>query len=160
MAAQTPAPTGGLGQASNGEIEPATGSIARTADQARPPPTQEAVSPQPSSSATQTGPTPVDGPAEVVDTTTLRIGGKTIRLYGTEWARGGKAEDLKAYLSGRRIHCDRIAGNDVYRCHSGEQDLSRVVLFNGGARASFDAPAEFKDAEAQARAAKRGVWQN
>jgi hypothetical protein len=39
------------------------------------------------------------------------------------------------------------------------RDLSEVVLFNGGGRATPDATPELKAAEAKARAAGHGVWQ-
>ena len=43
------------------------------------------------------------GVPEVIDTSTLRIEGNLIRLFGVEWARGGQSEDLVRYL-GTRHH--------------------------------------------------------
>ena len=100
----------------------------------------------------------LEGKADVIDTVTLLMGERLIRLYGTEWARGGKAADFKTYLAGRYVRCAAVQTADVYRCQVGEQDLSRVVLFNGGARAAANAPPELKDAQEQAKAARRGVW--
>ncbi|HEY8383997.1 MAG TPA: hypothetical protein VIL09_17800 [Microvirga sp.] len=97
------------------------------------------------------------GVPEVLDTTTMEVGGRVIRLFGVEWARGGAAEDLTRYIAGREVQC-REASGDVYRCEINGQDLSRVVLFNGGGRATADATPELKAAEAHARAAKSGVW--
>jgi endonuclease YncB( thermonuclease family) len=141
------------------EAEPATGSVAEPPHPHEPAPKRAAPSAT-SARTAQSIPTPIEGPAEIIDTTTLRVSGRTIRLYGTEWARGGRSQDLTDYVSGRPVHCDPIERSEAYRCRVGNQDLSRVVLFNGGARATFDAPPELKDAEEQARAARRGVWQN
>jgi hypothetical protein len=101
---------------------------------------------------------PVEGVPEVIDTVTLRLGGSTLRLYGLEWVPGGKAEDLSAYLRGRPVQCLKKANPDVYRCSVEGIDLSRAVLFNGGARATDDAPADLLAAEAQARSNRVGVW--
>jgi hypothetical protein len=99
----------------------------------------------------------LEGIPEVIDTVTLRVGESLVRLYGVEWARGGKAEDLSHYLQGRRVQCAPM--NDAYRCTVGTIDLSRAVLFNGGARAKADAPPELHAAERRARAERLGVWQ-
>ena len=64
---------------------------------------------------------------------------------------------LTNYLADRPVRCEPADARG-YRCTVGGQDLSRVVLFNGGARAAFDAPPALKDAEARARDARRGVW--
>jgi hypothetical protein len=101
----------------------------------------------------------VVGTAQVIDTVTLRIVDKVLRLYGTEWARGGNPDELTAYIAGRAVRCEPIDARS-YSCSVGGQDLSRVVLFNGGARAAFDAPPALKDAESKAKDARRGVWSN
>jgi endonuclease YncB( thermonuclease family) len=99
------------------------------------------------------------GVPEVIDTATLSLNGEVVRLFGVEWAPGaGKPEDLTQYLNGREVACDPVGGNDVYRCQVGSQDLSRVVLFNGGGRPTDDATPELKAAAEKAREAKIGVW--
>jgi endonuclease YncB( thermonuclease family) len=103
-------------------------------------------------------PPSVEGVAEVVDTTTLRVGAVVVHLAGIEWARGGRADDLRRYLGDRRVRCERVEDSSEYRCRVGDQDLSRVVLYNGGARAEHGAAPELRDAEAAAREARRGVW--
>ena len=45
------------------------------------------------------------GAPEVIDTSTLRIEGDLIRLFGVEWARGGQSDDLVRYLRGRAVTC-------------------------------------------------------
>ena len=99
----------------------------------------------------------LEGVPEVIDTVTLRVGGSLVRLYGVEWARGGKAEELSQYLRGRLAQC--TPRKDAYRCFLGKIDLSRAVLFNGGARAKADAPPDLRAAERRARSERLGVWQ-
>ncbi|QRM29360.1 thermonuclease family protein [Microvirga sp. VF16] len=101
------------------------------------------------------------GVPDVIDTATLSLNGEVVRLFGVEWAPGaGKPEDLTQYLNGREVACEPAGSNDVYRCQVGGQDLSRVVLFNGGGRPTSDATPELKAAADKAREAKIGVWSN
>jgi endonuclease YncB( thermonuclease family) len=39
-----------------------------------------------------------------------------------------------------------------------DQDLSRVVLFNGGGRASGNATPDLRALEQQARSSRAGIW--
>ncbi|MBM6594712.1 hypothetical protein [Microvirga pudoricolor] len=104
-------------------------------------------------------PVPLKGAAEAIDTATLRMQGRIVRLFGVEWAEGGgKPEDLTTYLNGREVACEPAGATDVYRCQVSGQDLSRVVLFNGGGRTTSQATDELKAAEAKARESKLGVW--
>lgn len=103
-------------------------------------------------------PSALEGVPEVVDTATLRVEGKIVRLFGVEWARGGQAEDLTRYLRGRPVDCRLVAGPDIYRCEVEGQDLSRAVLFNGGGRATADASPELAAAENHAKSERIGVW--
>jgi hypothetical protein len=54
----------------------------------------------------------------------------------------------------------RLGNGNDHRCRIGDQALSRVVLYNGGARASADASPELKTAEQQARSERAGIWAN
>ena len=103
-------------------------------------------------------PRTLSGVPEVIDTATLRIDGKVIRLFGVEWARGGEAESLSRYLNGRPVDCEVVTPPDVYRCRVHQNDLSKVVLYNGGGRASSDAPPDLIAAEKHARSEQVGVW--
>jgi endonuclease YncB( thermonuclease family) len=98
------------------------------------------------------------GVPEVIDTATLRIEGKLVRLTGVEWARGAQSADLARYLGGRPVTCRPKGANDVYRCLVDGRDLSEVVLYNGGGRATSDAEPELLAAETYAKAEKIGVW--
>jgi endonuclease YncB( thermonuclease family) len=94
-----------------------------------------------------------------LDTATLFLDGKIIQLFGVEWVRGaGTPEDLTRYLRGREVVCQATTTPDSYRCAVDNQDLSKVVLFNGGGRANADVPPELKAAETAARQARRGLW--
>lgn len=98
------------------------------------------------------------GVPDVVDTATLKIDGRTIKLFGVEPAKGSRGADLSRYLKRRAVDCDPTATADVYRCTVDNYDLSEVVLYNGGARASADASPDLKAAEAHAREEGFGIW--
>jgi endonuclease YncB( thermonuclease family) len=98
------------------------------------------------------------GAPDVIDTSTLRIEGNLIRLFGVEWARGGQSDDLVRYLRGRAVTCRPTDAGDVYRCDVDGRDLSQVVLYNGGGRATDDAPPELLAAENHAKTERLGVW--
>jgi endonuclease YncB( thermonuclease family) len=102
---------------------------------------------------------PLRGVPEVLDTATLSVQGKVVRLFGVEWARGaGDPDDLAGYLRGREVVCRPEGATERYRCEVQGQDLSRVVLFNGGGRATPDATSDLKAAEEHARSQQIGVW--
>jgi endonuclease YncB( thermonuclease family) len=102
---------------------------------------------------------PARGVPEVLDTATLYLQGKIVRLYGIEWARGaGEPEELSRYLKGREVVCRPTDSPESYRCEVDGQDLSKVVLYNGGGKATSDAPPELVAAQARAQSARIGVW--
>lgn len=103
--------------------------------------------------------TTLTGVPEVMDLTTLWLQGTVVRLDGLEW-RSGAPDELRRYLAGRSVTCDPVAEEDAYRCQVEGRDLSRVVLYNGGARAAPDATPELKEAERRAQEARVGVWAN
>ncbi len=43
-------------------------------------------------------PNAVTGQAQVIDTATLKVGGKVVHLFGVDWVRGGQAEELARYI--------------------------------------------------------------
>jgi penicillin-binding protein 1A len=98
----------------------------------------------------------VRGVAVVQNTGMLEIQGRVVRLFGVEGARGRAMRDFSRYLGSREVACEPI-GNE-YRCRAGDQDLSRVVLFNGGGRASGSATPELRALEQQARSTRVGIW--
>lgn len=97
------------------------------------------------------------GVPRIVDTATLRFGRKDVRLVGVAAGGRGFANSMESYIGGRRVTC-RPYDARTHRCEVGGFDLSEVVIFNGGARASGDAPAYLRKAEARARKGRRGLW--
>jgi penicillin-binding protein 1A len=108
------------------------------------------------------GPAPIGasvrGVPLVLNTGTLEIQGRALRLFGVEGARGRAVREFRRYLGMREITCEPAGGANEYRCRAGEQDLSRVVLFNGGGRAAANAPPELRALEQQARSTRAGIW--
>lgn len=103
-------------------------------------------------------PNAVVGTAQVVDTATLKVGGKTVHLFGVEWVRGGQADELARYIGGRTVTCQPAPGSAGMNCLVDGRDISEVVLFNGGGRASPEASPELVAAEDHARSERLGVW--
>jgi hypothetical protein len=124
-----------------------TGSVS-----ARPPAAAQAPAPLPAGG--------LRGVPEVIDTATLSIGGKVAPLFGVQWTRGaGEPADLAGYLRGREVTCVPAEGSaKAFRCEVEGQDLSKVVLFNGGGKATSEATPDLLAAEAHARSAKAGLW--
>jgi endonuclease YncB( thermonuclease family) len=56
------------------------------------------------------------------------------------------------------VICEPGGAPERYRCNVDGQNLSQVILSNGGARATPDAPAELLAAEDEARSARLGIW--
>jgi endonuclease YncB( thermonuclease family) len=99
------------------------------------------------------------GVPEVVNTSTLSLQGRIVRLFGVETAGDvSSAGDLTQYLGGREVVCEVAGSKDIYRCQVDGKDLSIVVLFNGGGRATVDATFELRTAAERARSAGVGIW--
>jgi len=99
----------------------------------------------------------IRGVPVVQSTGMLEIEGRVVRLFGVEGARGRAARDFKRYLGSREVSCEPASSSD-YRCRVDDQDLSRVVLFNGGGRAAANATPELRALEQQARSTRVGIW--
>jgi penicillin-binding protein 1A len=95
----------------------------------------------------------------IVQTTAmLEIQGRVVPLFGVEGVRGRPAREFTRYLGSREVACEPSGSGNAYRCRVGNQDLSRVVLFNGGGRAAANATADLRALEQQARASRVGIW--
>ena len=99
----------------------------------------------------------LQGVPSVLDSGTLMVGGQIVPLLGVRGVAGEHANLLGQYIGNRAVAC-APEGRGQYWCTIGEFDLSVVVLFNGGGRATADAPAYLKEAEAHAQANRLGVW--
>jgi membrane peptidoglycan carboxypeptidase len=102
--------------------------------------------------------TAVRGVPVVQNTGILEIQGRVVRLFGVEGVRGRATRDLRRYLGSREVACEPTGSGNEYRCRVDDQDLSRVVLFNGGGRASGNATPELRALEQQARSTRVGIW--
>jgi membrane peptidoglycan carboxypeptidase len=101
------------------------------------------------------------GPADVLNTATLAIRGRTIPLEGIVGDDDRRAvRALARFLRRREVICEPGASQDRYRCNVDGQSLSEIILSNGGGRASPDAPAELLAAEDEARSARLGIWRH
>jgi serine/threonine-protein kinase len=88
------------------------------------------------------------------------IEGHVIRLSGLDLLAEAAAKPAAAWIKahGNFLDC-RLASDNAYRCLTRQNlDLAQAILLNGGARASVDAPVAYRDAEAEARKEKRGLW--
>ena len=97
------------------------------------------------------------GVPEIVDTGTLAIRGRTVRLLGVVGEGGALARQLARYLRRREIICSGDPASA--RCRLDGDDLASLIVTAGGARASDDAPSDLIEAEDQARAERAGLWQ-
>ncbi len=101
------------------------------------------------------------GVADVIDTATLAIRGRRFQLEGIIGDDNRRAlRALAQFLRRREIVCVGAPTAERYRCNVDGQNLSEIILSNGGARATPDAPAELLAAEDEARSARIGIWRN
>jgi 1A family penicillin-binding protein len=99
------------------------------------------------------------GTADVIDTATLAIRGKLFKLEGIVADDDRRAlRALARFLRRREVVCVGAPTAERYRCNVDGQNLSEVILSNGGARATPDAPAELLAAEDEARSQRIGIW--
>jgi hypothetical protein len=103
----------------------------------------------------------LNGRVDVLDTATLLFGEAAIRLNGIAGQKGLPATQMSSFIreQGGVVGCEALS-NGAYRCRTRSgYDVGAAALVNGAARATDDAPAEYRDMEAAARAQHRGMWQ-
>jgi membrane peptidoglycan carboxypeptidase len=99
------------------------------------------------------------GVADVIDTATLAIRGRLFKLEGVVADDDRRAlRALSRFLRRREVVCVNAPAADRARCNVDGQNLSEIILSNGGARATPDAPAELLAAEDEARSQRIGIW--
>ena len=109
---------------------------------------------------TEAAPQSLRGVPRVLDTGTLLLNGTTVHLSGIDGQSGQSVYDLVRYLNGREVACQPVERNGgQFRCKLGEYDLGEAVVLNGAGRAAANAPERLREAEAKARTAGRGIWQ-
>ncbi|MCB1548093.1 MAG: thermonuclease family protein [Hyphomicrobiaceae bacterium] len=119
------------------------------------------------------------GPARIVDGDTVIISGVRIRFFGIDApetkqtcldARGRRyacGQRSTAYLhrlvGGRPVRCVGTGGTSLgrplARCYVGKTDLQAAMARAGHAVAYLRHGTDYSGNEAQARAARRGLWQ-
>ena len=119
----------------------------------------------------------VTGPARVIDGDTLEIQGERIRLHGIDapesrqlcyldgkpWQCGKDATNaLTGKIARRLVTCEDL-GRDrderiIARCTVAGADLEEWMVVNGWAVAYRRFSLDYVDQEADARAARRGIW--
>jgi endonuclease YncB( thermonuclease family) len=106
-------------------------------------------------------PVSLDRPT-VVDTATFQAGSTIVALYGIEGVKGEMAQGLQGFLTshGNHMTCQAQLSADFVCLQSDGTDVAEVALVNGAARTRADAPAPYRDQEAAAQAARRGIWAN
>jgi endonuclease YncB( thermonuclease family) len=96
----------------------------------------------------------------VLDTADLKAGDTVVALYGVEGLQGDAAQGLQGFLAsaGNRVTCQaQPAGGSMCLLPDGT-DLAEAALVNGAARTKDDAPDAYRNQEAAAQAARRGIW--
>ncbi|SDA16701.1 penicillin-binding protein, 1A family [Methylobacterium sp. UNC378MF] len=131
----------------------AKGKLRPSAERAEP-----ARAPAPAPAAEPVAGGEVRGVPEVIDTGTLNLRGRVVRLLGVVGERGHLARQLASYLRRREVVCTGLSDGATARCRIEGDDLAGLILAAGGARASEDAPPDLLGAEEQARAERVGLW--
>jgi 1A family penicillin-binding protein len=96
------------------------------------------------------------GVPKLLDTGTLVVAGQVVKLFGVQ-GDDRYVSQMQRFIAGREVVCAPV-GDGRHRCQVGNYDLSRVVLYNGGAQSLADAPDALVEAERRAREARRGLW--
>jgi endonuclease YncB( thermonuclease family) len=97
---------------------------------------------------------------EVTDTANLASNGRSVQLLGLIGLSGAPAQELGRFIAetGNRVTCQpQAVGQHLCLLPDG-RDVALVVLANGAALTTPDAPAGYREQEAVARTARRGVW--
>jgi endonuclease YncB( thermonuclease family) len=115
----------------------------------------------PAAPAPQPEPVKLDHPT-VVDTADLRAGDTIVSLYGIDGVQGEAVQGLQGFLGSTDSHltCQAQPGAGYVCLLPDGTDVAEVALVNGAARAKDDAPDAYRDQEAAAQAARRGIWAN
>ena len=148
------APTSGTGWGT----PPGSAAPGQAQSPAQPPDTS------PASNSTAGGPPPaepvsLDHPT-VVDTANLRAGDTSVTLFGIDGVQGEAAQNLQGFLAsaGNHVTCQAQTGADFVCLLADGTDVAQAALINGVARTKADAPDAYREQEAAAQAARRGIW--
>jgi endonuclease YncB( thermonuclease family) len=106
-------------------------------------------------------PVALDHP-KVIDTAKLQAGDTTVSLYGIEGMTGASAQGLQGFLSAGDGHvtCQAQASSGFVCLTADGTNVAQVALVNGAAKTTPDAPDSYRQQEAAAQDARRGIWAN
>jgi endonuclease YncB( thermonuclease family) len=98
----------------------------------------------------------------VVDTAKLQSGATTVSLFGIEGMAGASAQGLQGFLGagGGHVTCQAQATAGFVCLMADGTNVAQVALINGAAKTTPDAPDSYREQEAAAQAARRGIWAN
>ncbi|WP_158931773.1 hypothetical protein [Acidisphaera sp. S103] len=111
--------------------------------------------------AAEPEPVTLDHP-KVIDTAKLQAGETTVSLYGIEGMTGASAEGLQGFLASGDGHvtCQAQASSGFVCLTADGTNVAQVALVNGAAKTTPDAPDSYRQQEAAAEDARRGIWAN
>jgi endonuclease YncB( thermonuclease family) len=122
---------------------------------------------QPAPGAVTSAPAPAPEPVtldhpKVIDTAKLQAGDTTVSLYGIEGIAGASAQGLQGFIgSGNgQVNCQAQASSGFVCLMADGTNVAQVALVNGAAKTTPDAPDSYREQEAAAQAARRGIWAN
>jgi endonuclease YncB( thermonuclease family) len=105
-------------------------------------------------------PQPMNGSVEkVLDTATILVSGQKLMLAGITGFGSPYRDQLAKFIEeqGGKVRCAPLG--ERYSCFVSNVDLGLAALANGAARAAEDAPPAYRQAEAEAKKNKRGIYQ-
>ena len=99
---------------------------------------------------------------KVIDTAKLQSGETSVSLYGIEGLAGEPAQGLQGFLAAGDGHVTcQAQENTGFVCLTADgTNIAQVALVNGAAKTTPDAPDAYREQEAAAQAARRGIWAN
>ncbi|WP_162600635.1 serine/threonine-protein kinase [Paraburkholderia sp. C35] len=95
---------------------------------------------------------------QVLDSGALIVGGKVVNLFGVRGEDGRPAQAMQRYLKGQGNQLQCFAKGKAFQCLAGGEDVAEHALRNGWVRAREGAPAQYTNAEHEARKVRAGVW--
>jgi hypothetical protein len=101
----------------------------------------------------------VSGSAKVLTTATVVVDGQRLQLVGIKGESGDHAAQLQILINaqGGSLDCTRHGKQFVCALPDGI-DIARAALFNGAARPTANASADYRQQAESAKSAGRGVW--
>lgn len=108
--------------------------------------------------AQQPAPDLVGSVDQMLDSSALIVSGKIVNLFGIRGEQGRAAQSMQRYLEseGNVVKC--FAREEAYVCLANGHDIAEHAVRNGWARVRQGAPAQYAQAEQEARHARIGIW--